>query len=118
MYVNFMDRKEIYYRNLHVSSIVSYIEYYNKVYSSLRIFSAALFNNLLTTSSIIELAMLIASSASFISGSARGLDGSGCGDSSAVVGKLLVRSHNVSTEAKIQKQYICAFRAQQLLQLA
>jgi hypothetical protein len=75
--------------------------YYNKVYSSLRIFSAASFNNLLTTSSIIEFAMLITSSASFISGLARGLYGSGSGDSLAVVGKLLVRSHKVSTEVKI-----------------
>jgi hypothetical protein len=44
--------------------------------------------------------MLIISSASFISGSARGLYGSGGGDSSAVVGKLLVQSHKASTEAK------------------
>jgi hypothetical protein len=36
-----------------------------------------------------ELATLIISSASFISGSARGLYGSSNGDSSAVVGKLL-----------------------------
>jgi hypothetical protein len=46
------------------------------------------------------------------------LYGSGGGDSSAVVGKLLVRSNKVSTEAKIKKQYLCTFRAQQLLQLA
>jgi hypothetical protein len=44
--------------------------------------------------------MLIISSAFFISGSARGLYGSGGGDSSALVGKLLVRSHKASTEAK------------------
>jgi hypothetical protein len=62
--------------------------------------------------------MLIASSASFMSGSARVLYGSDSSDSSAVVGKLLVRSHKVSTEAKIQKQYLCVFRAQQFLQLA
>jgi hypothetical protein len=67
--------------------------YYNKVYSSLRIFSVASFNNFLTTSSIIEFARLITSSASFISGSVRGLYGFGSGDSSAAVGKLLVRSH-------------------------
>jgi hypothetical protein len=97
----------------HKSKITKY--YYNKVYSYLRIAS---FNNLSTTSSIIELAMPIASNASFISGSARGLYGSDSGDSSTVVGKLLVRSNKVSTEAKIQKQYLCAFRAQQLLQLA
>jgi hypothetical protein len=62
--------------------------------------------------------MLITSSASFMSGSARGLYDSGCGDSSVVVGKILVPSHKVSTEAKIQKQYLRAFRVQQLLQLA
>jgi hypothetical protein len=73
------------------------------VYSSLRIFSIASFNNLSTTSSIIEFAMLITSSASFISGSARGLYGSGSGDSSAVIDKLSVRSHKASTEVKIQK---------------
>jgi hypothetical protein len=62
--------------------------------------------------------MLVTSSASFVSGSARGLYGSGSGDNSAVVGKLLVRSHKESTETKIQKQYLCAFCVQQLLQLA
>jgi hypothetical protein len=92
--------------------------YYSKVYSSLRIFSAASFNNLSTTSSIIEFAMLITSSASFFSGSARGLYGSGSGDSSAVEGKLLVRSHKVSTEVKIQKQYLCAFPVQRPFQFA
>jgi hypothetical protein len=64
--------------------------YHNKVYSFLRIFSAASFNNLSTTLSIIEFARLITSSASFISGSARGLYGSSSGDSSAVIDKLLV----------------------------
>jgi hypothetical protein len=44
--------------------------------------------------------MLIISSASFISGSARGLYDSGGGDNSALVGKLLVRSHKKSTKAK------------------
>jgi hypothetical protein len=92
--------------------------YYNQVYSSLRTFSAASFNSLSTTSSIMELAMLIISNDSFISGSARGLYGSGSGDSSAAVGKLLVRNHKVSIEAKFQKQYLYAFRVWQLLQLA
>jgi hypothetical protein len=59
--------------------------------------------------------MPIISNASFISGSAWVLYGSGNGDSSAVVRKLLVQSHKVSTEAKIQKQYLCAFRVQQPL---
>jgi hypothetical protein len=77
--------------------------YYKKVYSSLRIFSAASFNNLSTTSSIIEFARLITSSASFISGSAKGLYDFSSGDSSAVIDKLLVRSHKASTKVKIQK---------------
>jgi hypothetical protein len=47
--------------------------------------------------------MLIISSASFMTGSARGLYGSGSGDSSAVISKLLVRSRKINTEAKIQK---------------
>jgi hypothetical protein len=50
--------------------------------------------------------------------SARGLYGSGNGDSSAVIGKLLVRSQKINVEAKIQKQYLYAFCAQQLLRLA
>jgi hypothetical protein len=81
-------------------------------------FSVVSFKSLSTTSSIMELAMPITSSASFMSGSARGLYGFNSGDSSAVVGKLFVRSHKVSIEAKIQKQYLCVFRVQQLLQLA
>jgi hypothetical protein len=63
---------------------------YNEVYSSLRIFSAASFNSLSTTSSMIEFARLIMSSASFISGSAMGLYGSDSGDSSAEIDELLV----------------------------
>jgi hypothetical protein len=47
--------------------------------------------------------MLIISSASFMTGSARGLYGSGSGDSSAVIRKLLVRSRKINAEAKIQK---------------
>jgi hypothetical protein len=47
--------------------------------------------------------MLIIFSASFISGSVRGLYGSGGGDSSAVVSKLLVQSHIASTKAKKSK---------------
>jgi hypothetical protein len=38
-----------------------------------------------------------------MTGSARGLYGSDSGDSSAVVGKLLVRSHKLSAEAKNSK---------------
>jgi hypothetical protein len=47
-----------------------------------------------------ELAMLIISSASFMTGSAKGLYGSGSGDSSAAVGKLLVQSQKINTEVK------------------
>jgi hypothetical protein len=54
--------------------------------------------------------MLIMSSASFMTGSARGLCGSGSDDNSAIVGKLLVRSQKIRAEAKIQKHYLCAFR--------
>jgi hypothetical protein len=48
-----------------------------------------------------ELAMLIISSASFMTGSARGLYGSGSGDSSAAMVKLLVQSQKINPEAKI-----------------
>jgi hypothetical protein len=67
------------------------------------------------TSSTMELATLIISSASFMTRSDRGLYGSGSGDSSAVIGKLLFRSQKIKAEAKIQKQYLYALRAQQLL---
>jgi hypothetical protein len=59
--------------------------------------------------------MLIISSASFMTGLARGLYGSGSGDSSAVVGKPLVQNQKIRAKAKIHKQYLCAFRVQQLL---
>jgi hypothetical protein len=65
-----------------------------------------------------ELATLIISSASFMTGSDRGLSGLGSGDSSAVIGKMLVRSQKINAETKIQKQYLYALRAQQLLRLA
>jgi hypothetical protein len=87
--------------NIFYNKVAEY--HYNKVYSSLRIFSTTSYNNFSTTSLIIEFARLITSSASFISGSARGLYGSGSDDSSAVIGKLLVRSYKTSTEVKIQK---------------
>jgi hypothetical protein len=67
---------------------------------------------------MMELATLITSSASFMTGSARGLYGSGSSDSSAVIEKMLVRSYKINAEAKIQKQYRCAFRVEQLLWLA
>jgi hypothetical protein len=63
-------------------------------------------------------AIFMMSNDSFISGSPRGSYGSGGEDSSAVVGKLLIRSLEACTEAKKQKQYLCAFHAQQPLQLA
>jgi hypothetical protein len=92
--------------------------FYNKTYSSLRTFSATSFSSLLTTSSIMDLVMLMMSNDSFISGSARGSYSYDGGDSSAVVGKLLIRSLEASTEAKNQKQYLCAFHARRPLQLA
>jgi hypothetical protein len=61
--------------------------------------------------------MLIMSSASFMTRSARGLHGSGSGDNSAIVGKPLVRSQKIRAEAKIQKHYLCAFHVQLLLLL-
>jgi hypothetical protein len=70
----------------HTSSISKY--YYNEIYSSLRTFSATLFRSLSMTSSIIEFAILIMSSASFNSGSARGSHDSCGGDGSAEVGKI------------------------------
>jgi hypothetical protein len=62
--------------------------FYNKSYSSLRIFLATSFSNLLTTSSTIDSAILMISNASFVSGSARGSNGSGGGDNTAEVGKI------------------------------
>jgi hypothetical protein len=62
--------------------------FYNKRYSSLRIFSATSFSNLLTTSSTIDSAILMISNASFVSGSARGSNDSGGRDNSAEVGKI------------------------------
>jgi hypothetical protein len=70
----------------HTSSISKY--FYNGVYSSLRTFSATPFKSMSTTLSIVESAMFIMFSVSFISRSARGLYGSGGGDSSAEVGKI------------------------------
>jgi hypothetical protein len=70
----------------HTSTITKY--FYDKVYSSLRTFSATSFKSLSTTSSIMEFTMYIMSSAYFVSGSARGSYGSGGEDSSAEVGKI------------------------------
>jgi hypothetical protein len=53
----------------HTLTISKY--FYNKVYSSLRTFSATSFKSLSTTSLIMESAIFIMFSASFISGSAR-----------------------------------------------
>jgi hypothetical protein len=62
--------------------------FYNKSYSSLRTFLATSFSNLLTTSSIIDSAILMISSASFVCRSSKGSNGSGGGDNSAEVGKI------------------------------
>jgi hypothetical protein len=70
----------------HTSTISKY--FYDRVYSSLRTFSATSFNSLSTNLSIMEFAMFIMSSSSFVSRSARGSYGSDGGDSSAEVGKI------------------------------
>jgi hypothetical protein len=62
--------------------------FYNKTYYSLRTFSATSLNNLLTTSSTMDSAMFMMSSAFFISGSAKGSYDSGGGGSLAKVRKL------------------------------
>jgi hypothetical protein len=63
--------------------------------------------------------MLIISSASFISGPARGLYGSDGGDSSAEVGKLISpKPQSKYRNQKIKKQYLYVSRVQQTLQLA
>jgi hypothetical protein len=56
--------------------------------SSFRTFSAISFNNLLTTSSTIDLAILMISITFFVSRLARGSNGSDGGDNSAVVKKI------------------------------
>jgi hypothetical protein len=77
---------------------------YNKCYSSLRTFSATSCSNLLTTSSTTDSAMFIISSASFISRSARGSNGSSGGDNSAKVGKVnQSQATKLNAEAKRQK---------------
>jgi hypothetical protein len=92
-----------------MSTLVSYTLtiskcFYNKCYSSLRTFSATSCSNLLTTSSTIDSAMFIISSASFISRSARGSNGSGGGDNSAEVGKVnQSEATKTNVEAKSQK---------------
>jgi hypothetical protein len=67
---------------------------------------------------MMELATLIISSTSFMTGSARGFYGSGSSDSSTIIDKMLVQSYKINVEAKIRKSYLCAFRVQQLLRLA
>jgi hypothetical protein len=84
-YIVCYSRSLIFLPLFHTSNVSKY--YYNKNYSSLRNFSATSFKSLSMTSSIMESARLIISSASFISGSARGSYGFGGGDSSAEVEK-------------------------------
>jgi hypothetical protein len=56
--------------------------------SSFRTFSAISFNNLFTTSSTIDSAKLMISIAFFVSGSARGSNGSGGGDNLVAIEKI------------------------------
>jgi hypothetical protein len=75
-------------------SYIDRLKMFLQYQSSLRTFSAISFNNLLTTSSTIDLTILMISIAFFVSGSARGSNGSGGGDNSAAVEKKQsVRSH-------------------------
>jgi hypothetical protein len=75
-------------------SYIDRLKMFLQYQSSFRTFSAISFNNLLTTSSTIDSAILMISMAFFISESARGSNGSSGGDNSAVVEKnRLVRSH-------------------------
>jgi hypothetical protein len=64
--------------------------------------------------------MFIMSNASFISGSARGSNGSGGGDNSVEEGKVnQSEATKINVEAKRhKKQYLYVFHALQLLQLA
>jgi hypothetical protein len=73
------------------------------------IFSATSFSNLLTTLSTIDSSILMISSASFVSGSARGLNGSGGGDNSAEVEKIN-QSEDTKTNVKAEHQKILPIR--------
>jgi hypothetical protein len=91
-----------------MSTLVSYTLtiskcFYNKCYSSLRTFSATSCSNLLTTSSTMDSAMFIISSASFISRSARGSNGSGGGDNLVEVGRVN-QSEATETNAEVKSQ--------------
>jgi hypothetical protein len=82
---------KIYTSNITVLIQRSYIdrlEMFLQHQSSFRTFSAISFNNLLTNSSTIDSAILIIYIAFFVSGSARGSNGSSGGDNSAAVEKI------------------------------
>jgi hypothetical protein len=73
---------------------------------------------LLTTSSTIDSAILMISIAFFVSGSARGSNGSGGGDSSATVEKLISsKSRKQMPKLDAAKQYLCVSCVLQLLHL-
>jgi hypothetical protein len=65
---------------------------YTKIYSSFSTFLAASFSSLSTASSTASLAILISSNVSFMTESTLGLYGSGGGESSATIKKMLVNS--------------------------
>jgi hypothetical protein len=69
-------------------SYIDRLKMFLQYQSSFRTFSAISFNNLLTTSSTIDSAILMISIAFFVSGSARGSNGSSGGDNSAAVEKI------------------------------
>jgi hypothetical protein len=83
MYANFMHRKEIYYINIHIDiqclTHVRILHFpnttflkYTRSQSSFKIFSAASFNSLLTTSSTTSSTIFIVSNAAFMAGLASG----------------------------------------------
>jgi hypothetical protein len=69
-------------------SYIDRLKMFLQYQSSFRTFSAISFNNLLTTSSTIDSAILMISIAFFVSGSARGSNGSGGGDNLAAIEKI------------------------------
>jgi hypothetical protein len=69
-------------------SYIDRLKMFLQYQSSFRTFSAISFNNLLTTSSTIDSSILRISIAFFVSGSARGSNGSGGGDNLAAIEKI------------------------------
>jgi hypothetical protein len=113
MCVNFMHRKEINCNNLHIQFNITYSKYYIVFVTSSfsRCLLQFLFKDLLCNfvqqfvHDFVDngFSHVYNSSASFISGSARGSNGSGGGDNSAEVGKVN-QSEATKTNAKAKSQ--------------